>query len=112
MVDKKVIETAVEMTKDIPATDSVLTPIEVTEEKDLTPYPEIEYMIIETTSLDKVVRDVNTQLQNGWQTEWGIHVVKLDAWTKYYQAMVRWNVDLNSNEKENANKTEGSTVEW
>lgn len=78
------------MTKNIPAKD-VLVPMQ-TEDVDLAPYPKIEYMIIEATSIEKVVRDVNTQLQNGRQAEWGITV---SSWpvTKFYQTMVRRNVD-------------------
>ena len=91
MVDEKVIQDAVEMTKDIPAKD-ILVPMQ-SEETDLTPYPQVEYMIVEAANMDKVVRDVNTQLQNGWQTEWGIQVVNTPTWTRYYQSMVRWNVD-------------------
>lgn len=93
MVEKEVIDTAMEMTKDIPATDNVLVPLQLPEDDNLTPYPEIEYMVVEATVMDKLVRDVNTQLKNGWQTEWGIQVVS--GWTtnRYYQAMVRWNVD-------------------
>lgn len=103
---KEIIDTAIEMTKNIPSTDSdvsennsgngttcdVLAPLQL-EETDLTPYPEIEYMVVEAANIDKVVRDVNTQLQNGRQTEWGIQVVNTPTWTRYYQSMVRWNVD-------------------
>ena len=71
---------------------NVLVPLQL-EETDLAPYPEIEYMIIEATTLDKVVRDVNTQLSNGWQTEWGVQVVSNGTTTRYYQSMIRWNVD-------------------
>lgn len=90
MVDKEIIEDAVEMTKDIPAND-VLVPLQL-EETELAPYPKIEYKIIEATSIDKVVRDVNTQLENWRQTEWGIAVINWPV-TKFYQTMIRWNVD-------------------
>ena len=46
----------------------VLVPLQL-EENELAPYPKVEYMVIEATSIEKVVRDVNTQLENGWQTE-------------------------------------------
>ena len=93
-----------ELTKNIPWRDNpspenfsetewtgVLAPLQL-EDTDLTPYPEIEYMIIEATSMEKVIRDVNTQLQNGRQTEWGIQVTSWPV-TKFYQSMIRWNVD-------------------
>ena len=60
---------AADMTKNIPATDGVLTPIEATEEKDLTPYPAIEYDVLFDGVLDKLVRNVNTRLEQGRQTE-------------------------------------------
>lgn len=91
MVSKEIVADAMEMTKDIPAND-VLVPLQL-EETELAPYPEIEYMIIEAGSIEKVVRDVNTQLQNGWQTEWGIQVINAGTWNRYYQSMIRWNVD-------------------
>lgn len=89
---RELIMEATDMVKDIPASD-VLVPLQL-EETELAPYPEIEYMIIEATSMDKVIRDVNTQLQNGWQTEWGIQVTSWPV-TKFYQSMIRWNVDAN-----------------
>lgn len=101
MVKKEIIEEAIDITKNIPATEGVLTPIEAQEEKELAPYPEIEYKIIEATTMDKVIRDVNAHLKNGWQTEWGIQVSNWQV-TKFYQSMIRWNVDLSSNDWENA----------
>ena len=92
MVDKEIIDEAVDMVKDIPAED-VLTPLQL-EETELTPFPEIEYKIIESTSMDKLVRDVNNHLKNGWQTEWGIQVASGNI-SKFYQSMIRWNVDAN-----------------
>lgn len=96
MVDKKTIEEAIDITKDIPWTD-ILVPLQP-EDKDLTPYPKIEYKVIEAASIDKVIRDVNAQLQNGWQTEWGIQVTSWPV-TKFYQSMIRWNVDANIDAK-------------
>lgn len=96
-MDKKIIEDAVELTKDIPCSD-ILTPLSQ-EEQELTPYPEIEYKIIEATSMDKVVRDVNTHLNNGRQTEWGIQVAAGPV-MKFYQSLVRWNVDLDKKHEE------------
>lgn len=78
-------------------TEWVLTPIEAVEEKDLTPYPAIEYDVLFDGVLDKLVRNVNTRLEQWWQTEWGIQVVPTGNWMRFYQAMIRWNVDLDSN---------------
>ena len=36
------------------------------EEKELAPYPKVEYKIIESPTMDKLVRDVNAHLANGW----------------------------------------------
>lgn len=70
----------------------VLVPLQ-TEEKELAPYPAMEYDVLMHTNLDKLIRDVNTRLEQGRQTEWGVQVV---VWpmTTYYQSMIRWNVDL------------------
>ena len=95
-MEKKIINEAIEMTKDIPWKD-ILVPL-MQEEKELTPYPEIEYKVVEANTMDKLVRDVNTQLQNGWQTEWGIQVVN-GVSTRFYQSMIRWNVDANIDTK-------------
>lgn len=95
-MEKKIINEAIEMTKDIPWKD-ILVPL-VQEEKELAPYPEIEYKVVEANTMDKLVRDVNTQLQNGWQTEWGIQVVN-GVSTRFYQSMIRWNVDANIDTK-------------
>ena len=72
--------------------EDVLVPLQ-TEEKELAPYPAIEYDVLMHTNLDKLIRDVNNRLEQGRQTEWGIQVV---AWpmTTYYQSRIRWNVDL------------------
>jgi len=123
---KEIIDTAIEMTKNIPSTDSdvsennsdngttcnkenVLAPLQL-EEGDLTPYPQAEYMIVEAANMDKVVRDVNTQLQNGWQTEWGIQVVNTPTWTRYYQSMVRWNVDCGLEPEMPSENSEAGTM--
>ena len=88
MVDEKIIDDAIEMTKDIPATDDILVPLQQ-EEIDLTPLPEIEYKIIEANTMDKLVRDVNSHLKNGRQTEWGVQIVNGQL-TRFYQSMIRW----------------------
>jgi hypothetical protein len=62
MVNKKTIETAMEMTKDIPAKD-ILVPLQL-EEEDLTPYPNVEYDVVVETTLDKFNRKVNQMLSN------------------------------------------------
>lgn len=88
MVDKEIIKEAAEMTKDIPAKD-VLVPLQQQEDENLTPLPKVEYKIIEANTMDKLIRDVNNHLKNGWQTEWWVQVV---AWqlTRFYQSMIRW----------------------
>lgn len=96
MVDKKTIETATEMTKGIPWKD-VLVPL-MQEEKELTPYPQAEYKVIEGNTMDKLTRDVNSHLQNGRQTEWWVQVVS-GVSTRFYQSMIRWNIDANIDAK-------------
>ena len=49
--------------------DDILVPLQLPEDENLTPYPKIEYMVIEATTMDKLIRDVNTHLENGWHTE-------------------------------------------
>lgn len=94
MVNKKVIEDAVELTKGIPAED-ILVPLQ-TEEKDLVPYPAIEYDVLMHSNLDKLVSDVNKRLEQGWQTEGWVQVSN-GGTTIFYQSMIRWNVDLDNN---------------
>lgn len=86
-MNTKIIEEATEMTKDIPATD-ILVPLQQPEDENLTPYPEIEYKIIEANTMDKLIKDVNAHLRNGRQTEWWVQVI---AWqlTRFYQSMIR-----------------------
>jgi hypothetical protein len=36
------------------------------EDENLTPLPKVEYKIIESPTMDKLVRDVNIHLENGW----------------------------------------------
>lgn len=62
-MEEKIINDAIEMTKNIPGSD-VLTPLS-TEERELAPYPKVEYKIIESPTMDKLVRDVNVHLANG-----------------------------------------------
>ena len=87
-MDKEIIEEATEMTKGIPASD-VLVPLQQPDEWELAPYPEIEYKIIEASTMDKLIRDVNNHLKNGRQTEWGVQVTVWQS-TRFYQSMVRW----------------------
>lgn len=94
--EREIVMEAMDMVKDIPAED-VLTPLQL-EETELTPYPEVEYKIIESTSMDKLVRDVNNHLKNGWQTEWGIQVASGNI-SRFYQTLIRWNVDANIDTK-------------
>ena len=73
----------------------ILVPLQ-TEEKELAPYPAIEYDVLMHTNLDKLIRDVNIRLEQGRQTEWGIQVSSWPMIT-YYQALIRWNVDADYN---------------
>ena len=70
-----------------PAKD-VLVPIQA-EEKELAPYPDIEYKIIEASTMDKLTRDVNAHLKNGRQTEWWVQVVTNGSMVRFYQSMIR-----------------------
>lgn len=85
---KEIIKEAVEMTKDIPASD-ILVPLQQPEDENLTPFPEIEYKIVEASTMDKLVRDVNNHLKNGRQTEWWVQVTNGQL-TRFYQSMIRW----------------------
>ena len=67
--ERELIMEGMDMTKNIPATDGVLTPLEITEEKNLVPYPEIEYDVLFDGTLNKLIRNVNTRLSQGRQTE-------------------------------------------
>lgn len=89
-MEERIIEDAIEMTKNIPWTD-VLTPI-IPEEKELAPYPEVEYIIVEAPSMDKLVRDVNNHLKCGWVCDGGVQITTNNLWAKFYQSMERWKV--------------------
>jgi len=75
--------------------EDILVPLQ-TEEKELAPYPAIEYDVLMHTNLDKLIRDVNNRLEQGRQTEWGVQVSSWPIIT-YYQALIRWNVDADYN---------------
>ena len=62
MTKKKIIDGAIDMTKNISATDGVLTPLDISEEGDLTPYPEVEYDVLFDSNLNKLIRNVNTRI--------------------------------------------------
>ena len=104
---RELIMEAAEMTKDIPATD-VLVPLQQ-DEPELTPYPEIEYKVVEWNTMDKLVRDVNAHLKNGRQTEWWVQVVSWQT-TRFYQAMIRWNVDLDEKPEMPSQNSEAGTM--
>lgn len=102
---KEIINTAIEMTKNIPPTDNnvseknsetvqtgVLAPLQVEEEKELAPYPKVEYIVVEAPTMDKLVRDVNNHLANGRVCDGGVQVSN-GAISRFYQSMERWNVD-------------------
>lgn len=109
MVKKEIINTAMEMTKNIPSTDSnvskndfdngttcdnkenILAPLQL-EESNLTPYPKVEYIVVEAPTMDKLVRDVNNHLANGRVCDGGVQVSNGPI-ARFYQSMERWNVD-------------------
>ena len=89
-MEEKVINEAIEMTKGVPWKD-VLVPL-AQEEKEICPYPQVEYTIVEAPTMDKLVRDVNTHLANGRVCDGGVQV---SGWpiARFYQSMERRNVD-------------------
>lgn len=89
-MEKKIISEAIEMTKDIPWKD-ILVPL-AQEDENLTPPPKVEYKIIESPTMDKLVRDVNTHLANGRVCDGGVQVSSGPI-ARFYQSMERWNVD-------------------
>lgn len=86
-MEEKIINDATEMTKNISGKD-VLTPIQL-EDENLTPYPKVEYKIIESPTMDKLVRDVNTHLENGWVCDGWVQVSNGTS-TRFYQSVERW----------------------
>lgn len=85
-MEKKIINEAIEMTKWIPWKD-VLVP--APQEEVSTPYPKVEYKIIESPTMDKLVRDVNIHLENGWVCDGWVQVSNGTS-TRFYQSMERW----------------------
>lgn len=85
-MEKKIIDEAIEITKDIPWKD-ILVPM--SQEEVSTPYPKVEYKIIESPTMDKLVRDVNTHLENGWVCDGWVQVSNGTS-TRFYQSMERW----------------------
>lgn len=89
-MEKKIISEVIEMTKDIPWKD-ILVPL-AQEEKEVCPYPQVEYTIVEAPTMDKLVRDVNTHLANGRVCDGGVQVSNGPI-ARFYQSMERRNVD-------------------
>lgn len=85
-MEKKIINEAIEMTKWIPWKD-ILVP--APQEEVSTPYPKVEYKIIESPTMDKLVRDVNIHLENGWVCDGWVQVSNGTS-TRFYQSMERW----------------------
>lgn len=85
-MEKKIISDVIEMTKGIPWKD-VLVP--APQEEVSTPYPKVEYKIIESPTMDKLVRDVNIHLGNGWVCDGWVQVSNGTS-TRFYQSMERW----------------------
>lgn len=86
-MEKKIISDVIEMTKGIPWKD-VLVPLSQ-EDENLTPLPKVEYKIIESPTMDKLVRDVNAHLENGWVCDGWVQVSNGTS-TRFYQSMERW----------------------
>lgn len=86
-MEEKIINEAIEMTKGVPWKD-VLVPL-AQEEKELVPFPQVEYTIVEAPTMDKLVRDVNTHLANGRVCDGGVQV---SGWPipRFYQSLERW----------------------
>ena len=89
-MEEKIINEAIEMTKGVPWKD-VLVPLSQ-EEKELAPYPQVEYTIVEAPTMDKLVRDVNTHLANGRVCDGGVQISSGPI-ARFYQSMERRNVD-------------------
>ena len=69
--------------------EDILVPLQQPEDENLTPFPEVEYKIIEANTMDKLIRDVNAHLKNGWQTKGWVQVSN-GPLTRFYQSMIRW----------------------
>lgn len=89
-MEEKIINEAIEMTKGVPWKD-VLVPL-AQEEKEICPYPQVEYTIVEAPTMDKLVRDVNTHLANGRVCDGGAQISSGPI-ARFYQSMERRNVD-------------------
>lgn len=85
-MEEKIINETIEMTNGVSWKD-VLVPL-AQEEKELCPYPQVEYTIVEAPTMDKLVRDVNTHLTNGRVCDGG---VQISSWpiARFYQSMER-----------------------
>lgn len=69
----------------------ILVPL-AQEEKEVYPYPQVEYTIVEAPTMDKLVRDVNTHLANGRVCDGGVQISSGPI-ARFYQSMERRNVD-------------------
>lgn len=69
----------------------ILVPL-AQEEKELAPFPQVEYTIVEAPTMDKLVRDVNTHLANGRVCDGGVQISGGPI-ARFYQSMERRNVD-------------------
>lgn len=97
MVWKKIINDAVELTKNIPLTDET-----VPETSDEMVWPNVsttleedaelicEYEVVVENSLYKFNKKVNDMIKKDWTTCWWVSVVQTNTWIKFYQAMERW----------------------
>lgn len=89
MVEKKIINDATELVKNIPSTDEpTLESFYKTEQPNISLAP--EYTIIASPSWVELIELVNTYMKEDWVTCWGVSVIQTNAWTRFYQAMERW----------------------
>lgn len=89
MVEKKIINDAVELVKNISPTDEpALESFNKTEQPNVSLNP--EYTIIGSASGEDLIELVNTYMVEDWVTCWGVSVVRTSTWLRFYQAMEKW----------------------
>lgn len=107
-MEKKIINDAIELVKNIPPTDETSLewnletkqprisndllgeyPISVTE----------EYDVVVDSTLDKFIQSVNERLKDWWSINWWFNVITTNNWTKFYQSMIRWDEKYEDEEK-------------
>ena len=93
MVEKKIIDEAMELTKDIPATDlvdKVLTPILSDDQSESSSYKiKLEWDILREPSTDKMIRKLVQVSDQWWETVGGIVPVNTISGVIFYQLIKR-----------------------